>query len=91
LALRALDEGALLEATGTHYPPFYLALNALTWAHAFEDAERHFQAALADARRRGSALGFAITSHFRAAIAWQRGALVDVEADARSALAQNAP
>ncbi len=90
-ALSALGDGALLQATGTHYPPFYLALNALTWIHAFEDAERHFKAALVDARRRGSGIGFAITSHFRTAIWWQRGALAELEADARSALAQNAP
>jgi DNA-binding CsgD family transcriptional regulator len=91
LALRALGEGELLEATGTHYPPFYRPLNALIWAHAFEEAERHVQAALADARRRGSEVGFAITSHFRAALGWQRGALAELEADARAALALNAP
>jgi hypothetical protein len=33
----------------------------------------------------------AITSHFRTSICWQRGALAELEADARSALAQNAP
>jgi DNA-binding CsgD family transcriptional regulator len=91
LALRALGNGELLEATGTHYPPSYLPLNALSCAHAFEDAERHFQAALADARSRGSEVGFAVTSHFRAALCWQRGALAELEADAHTALALHAP
>ena len=91
LALRALGDGALLEATGTHYPPSYLPLNALSCAHAFEDAERHFQAALADARSRGSEVGFAVTSHFRAALCWQRGALAELEADAHTALALHSP
>ena len=91
LALRALGDGALLEATGTHYPPSYLPLNALSSAHAFEDAERHFQAALADARSRGSEVGLAVTSHFRAGLCWQRGALAELEADARTALALHAP
>jgi DNA-binding CsgD family transcriptional regulator/predicted negative regulator of RcsB-dependent stress response len=91
LALQALGDGELLEATGTHYPPFYLALNTLARAHAFEDAERHFQAALADARRRGSEAGFAVTSHFRAALCWQRGALSELEADAHAAFALHGP
>jgi DNA-binding CsgD family transcriptional regulator len=87
LALQALGDGELLEATGTHYSPFCLPLGALIWAHAFDDAERHLQAALADARRRGSGVGFALMSHFRAALCWQRGALAELEADARAALA----
>jgi DNA-binding NarL/FixJ family response regulator/predicted negative regulator of RcsB-dependent stress response len=91
LALRALGEGELLEATGTHYPPFYLPLNALIWSHAFEDAERHFEAALRDSRNRGSEVGFAVTSHFRTSLWWYRGALAELEADARAALDHSAP
>jgi DNA-binding CsgD family transcriptional regulator/predicted negative regulator of RcsB-dependent stress response len=86
LALGALGEGELLEVTGAHHPPLYLALNTLIFAHAIEDAERHLQAALDDARRRGSAGGFVLASHFRAAVRWQRGALVELEADAQAAL-----
>lgn len=36
-------------------------------------------------------IGFAITSHFRAAICWQRGALTELEAEARAVLSRNAP
>jgi hypothetical protein len=59
LALRALGHGELLAATGAHNPPLYLALNTLIFAHALEDAERHCQAGLRDARGRGSEAGFA--------------------------------
>jgi DNA-binding CsgD family transcriptional regulator len=91
LALRALGSGEFLEATGAHYPPFYLALNALLWTHAVEDAERHFRAALQDARSRGSEVGFAIASHFRTRLRWDCGALAELEADAHAALALSAP
>ena len=86
LALLALGEGELLEVTGAHNPPLYLALNTLIFAHAVEDAERHVQAALSDACRRGSEGGFVLASHFRAAICWQRGMLAELEADAHAAL-----
>jgi DNA-binding CsgD family transcriptional regulator len=85
-ALRALGEQSLLEATGPDYVPFSLPLIALIWSHAFEDAERHLQAALADACRRGSESGFAVTSHWRAVLSWRRGALGELEADPRAPL-----
>jgi DNA-binding CsgD family transcriptional regulator len=88
LALKTLGEGELLDAVGSHDPTFYVPVGALIWSHAFADAERHLQAALDEARRRGSEVGFAIASHFRAALCWQRGMLAELEADARAALAR---
>jgi DNA-binding CsgD family transcriptional regulator len=86
LALRALGDGELLAATGAHDPTFYAPVASLIWSHAFADAERHLQAALEDARRRGSKVGFATASRYRAALCWQRGMLAELEADARAAL-----
>jgi DNA-binding CsgD family transcriptional regulator/predicted negative regulator of RcsB-dependent stress response len=87
LALCALGDGELLAATGAHDPTFYASIAPLIWSHAFEDAERQSEAALDDARRRGSEAGFATASHFRTALWWQRGMLAELEADARAALA----
>ena len=47
-------------------------------------------AALEDARRRGSILGFALTSCFRAHNFFRRGLISDCDADARAALAAGA-
>jgi len=88
LALRALGDGELLAAAGAHNPIFYTSASPLIWSHALADAERHLQAALDDARRRGSEVGFATASHYRAALRWQRGLLAELEADARAALAR---
>jgi DNA-binding NarL/FixJ family response regulator len=87
MALRALGDGELLAVTGADDPAWYLSISPLIWGHAFGDAERHCRAALDDARRRGSELGFATASNFRAALRWQRGMLAELEADARAALA----
>ncbi len=88
LALRALGDGELLATAGAHKPAFYQSIAPLICSHAFEDAERYCQAALNDARRRGSEVGFAVTSHCRAMLCWQRGMLAELEADARAALAR---
>jgi DNA-binding CsgD family transcriptional regulator/predicted negative regulator of RcsB-dependent stress response len=90
LALQALGDGELLEATGAHYQPLYFALNGLIGAHAFDDAERHLEAVLRDARRRGSEGGFVAASNARAGLWWRRGALAELEADARAALDREA-
>ena len=87
LARRSLGAGELLAATGAHDPTYYSALAPLVWTQDLDVADRHLEAALEDARRRGSEVGFATASHFRAVLWWQRGMLADVEADARAALA----
>lgn len=88
LALRALGDGELLAATGAHVPSLYGPLNALLWSHTFTAAERQFQAALGDARERGSEVGYAIASTFRSVLCWYRGMLAEVEADSQAALAR---
>jgi DNA-binding CsgD family transcriptional regulator/predicted negative regulator of RcsB-dependent stress response len=88
LALRAFGDGELLAATGAHDPTFYLSIGPLIWSCAFEDAEARFRAVLDDAGRRGSEVGFATASDFRAVLRWRRGNLAELEADARAALAR---
>jgi DNA-binding CsgD family transcriptional regulator len=91
LALRALGHGELLAATGAHAPPLYMALNALTWAYALDEAQHHLDAAIQAARADGSEDGYTAALHFRTPVWWFRGALADVEADARAALDRPAP
>ncbi len=73
LALRALDDGALLAAETSDAPVLYLATNALTLCERFDAAEAAFAEVVAEAHARGSALGFAIASCFRADAANRRG------------------
>ncbi|HWM12161.1 MAG TPA: AAA family ATPase, partial [Solirubrobacteraceae bacterium] len=65
LAQRALAEGALISEESSDSPACYLALHALVTADAVTDAQRDLDRSLADARRRGSALGVASASMFR--------------------------
>jgi DNA-binding CsgD family transcriptional regulator len=73
LARRAYAGGALLAAETSDAPTLYLATNALTLCEQFADAEHAFADVIAEARGRGSALGFAIASCFRADAANRRG------------------
>ena len=87
LATRALDEGRLLAEQTADSPVFYLAANTLVYADALDDAVAVFDAAVADAQRRGSLRGFGMASCWRAgAHAW-RGAIPAAIADARATLA----
>ncbi|HEV2772342.1 MAG TPA: AAA family ATPase [Thermoleophilaceae bacterium] len=69
-----------------HSPPLNEAAYALMVADHFEPAERFLAQALADARRRGSIVGFATASCWRSYLAFRRGALPEAEAEARSGL-----
>ncbi len=73
LARRAYADGALLAAETSDAPTLYLATNALTLCEQFADAERAFADVIAEARGRGSALGFVIASCFRADAANRSG------------------
>jgi len=73
LARRALDGGALLRAETSDSPTLYLATNALTLCEQFAEVDGVFADAIEEARTRGSALGFAIASCFRADAANRRG------------------
>ena len=67
-------------------PPLNEAAFALVIADRFDPAERFYANALADARRRGSAVGFATASCWRAFLAFRRGSVAEAEAEARSGL-----
>jgi DNA-binding CsgD family transcriptional regulator len=87
LARRALGGGQLLAEVGPESATLTFALNALAIADALDEAVAACDAALEQARARGSALGFALASASRSWTHFRRGALVDAEADARAALA----
>ena len=86
LAERAFADGRLLDELGPESPLYYLAANALAGAGSLQLATRWCHSAIAEARRRGSLVGFALASCIRAAVQLARGALADAEADARAGL-----
>jgi DNA-binding CsgD family transcriptional regulator len=87
LAVRALAGGALLDVETSDGLTYYLAVWALTVAEDIQTAELALTAAIEDARRRGSVLGFATACHFRAIAVLRRGRVDDAAADAGNALA----
>src|SRR5262249_51157534 len=76
---------------GPAQPAVYLPASASLWADELDAAIRRLTEILTESRRRGSVSGFVDASHFRAIAWWRRGALLEVEADARNALEQGAP
>jgi DNA-binding CsgD family transcriptional regulator len=66
-----------------HFP---IAAFTLMCADDFDAAETLLAAGMADAQRRGSAVGFSQASAYRAMVALRRGALGDAEADARAGI-----
>jgi hypothetical protein len=86
-AVRALANGALLDDHTSDGLPYYLAVWALTLAEDIQMAELAVTAAIEDARRRGSVLGFATACHLRATAVLRRGRVDGAAADAGNALA----
>src|SRR5690606_579580 len=64
----------------------YLATNTLTLCECFAEVEEIFAAVIEEARARGSALGFAIASCFRADAANRRGDPVAARAHAQASV-----
>jgi len=58
----------------------------LAFSDRFDDARRVYDAALGDARSRGSVFAFALAYHLRGGAAYLRGSLADAEADLRLAI-----
>jgi DNA-binding CsgD family transcriptional regulator len=85
-AERALGGGRLLAEAGVESPAFWYATTALILADAFERADEVLEAALSDARFRGSTVGLALGFCFRALLRYRTGQLAEAEADARQAL-----
>ena len=86
MARESLAGGRLLALLGPEDPCIYLPLNALALCEELDEARAGFDAAIAAARERGSALGFAIASCFRSQVHLRRGDVPRSEADARAAV-----
>ncbi|MDQ4048972.1 MAG: LuxR C-terminal-related transcriptional regulator, partial [Actinomycetota bacterium] len=86
LAERALGGGRLISEVSADSMSLYFAINALWLCDRYEQAERELAAALADARARGSLLGFALASGFRSQLRYREGLPADAAADARAAI-----
>ena len=82
------DNGRLLAEESSEELPATLAVYALVHTDDLERAHELSEAMLADARRRGSVLGFINASSLRGLVALRRGALAEAEADTRAALEQ---
>lgn len=85
-AERALAKGQLLEDQLPDGPALYMALDVLVDAERFELFDAVLARAFADAAKRGSLLGFASASTFRAQGHWYRGSVAEASAEATSGL-----
>jgi DNA-binding CsgD family transcriptional regulator len=85
-ARRALADGRLLSEVGSESPSYWYAVTGLVLADACEMAEPAVEAALVDARRRGSKLGSALGYCFRSLLEYRTGRLREAESDARHAI-----
>lgn len=85
-ARRALAGGRLLAAAGSDNFGFGMTLAALISADELDEARTICEAALADARARGSAFGFGLTCLFGCGIELRAGDVRECEAHARAAL-----
>ena len=86
LLARGLDGGAFLADEGSESASLSQALCAFVFLDRLDEAAAEVDAMLADARRRGSVLGFTAGAALRAFVLARRGDLVGAEADLRSAL-----
>jgi DNA-binding CsgD family transcriptional regulator len=86
LVERALDQGRLIESESGEALEITWAARALTFIDELDPADRLVDEMVADSRRRGSVMGYAAASAWRAAIALRRGLITPAEADARSAI-----
>ncbi len=86
LAERAVAGGRLLTELGSESPTFFCVPNALLYSDCLEPARYWVNQAMADARQRRSAAGYAWASSLQAELSYRVGELADAEADARAAL-----
>ncbi len=86
LAERALADGALLAELGSEGPDLNAIAMSLIWADRVDTATELLDAALLQARERGSRFGFGHVSFLRSELAFHQGALREAEADARASL-----
>jgi DNA-binding NarL/FixJ family response regulator len=86
LARRALADGHFLGEEGSDAVSVCHAARVLMVAGEFEEADSFLEAALADARRRGSSVDFGLTSGVRALLALRTDDVEGAEAAARAAI-----
>jgi DNA-binding CsgD family transcriptional regulator len=86
LAGRALGDGALLEEESAEGMGFYLATAVLYWSDAYQQDLAALDAAIADAQRRGSVLGFAMASYSKGMVLLRQGRLHPAATELEAAL-----
>ncbi|HVE69124.1 MAG TPA: AAA family ATPase, partial [Solirubrobacteraceae bacterium] len=86
-ARAALGGQRLLEEDTADGVAFHQAVAALAWADDIEGALDALAAAVTDARRRGTAFGYANAAHARAAVHLLAGNVEEAHTDARVAMA----
>ena len=86
LVERGLDHGRLIDSESAEAIEITWAARALTFVDELDRADRLVDEMLADARKRGSVMGYATACAWRAAIALRRGQIPLAEAEARSAV-----
>jgi DNA-binding CsgD family transcriptional regulator len=86
MAREALAGGQLVAALGPEDSNLYLAPNTLALCEQLDEAAEVFDAAIAAARERGSALGFTVASCFRSQVHYRWGDVRRAESDARAAV-----
>jgi len=86
LVERGLDGGRLIESESAEAIEVTWAARALTFTDELDAGDRLVEEMFADSRRRGSVMGYATASAWRAAIALRRGLVDQAEADARTAV-----
>lgn len=82
----ALRDGTLVSSQTADGPGVYWAATALLGCGEFAAAIREMDAAVEDARRRGSVFAFTIASGMRAWSLLAAGRLIEAESDARAAI-----
>jgi DNA-binding CsgD family transcriptional regulator len=86
IARRALGDGEMIDEAGSESLPYSMALQVLFGGDDLDGCDRQLDHALADARTRGSVIGFVMVSNYRANVAGRRGALRTAEAEAMSSI-----
>jgi DNA-binding CsgD family transcriptional regulator len=86
LVERGLDQGRLMEAESAEAIEVTWAARVLTFIDELDRADRLLEEMVADARKRGSVMGYAIAVAWRAAVELRRGLVAAADADARAAV-----
>jgi DNA-binding CsgD family transcriptional regulator len=86
LVERGLDDGRFVESESAESIEVTWASRVLLFADELDRADRLFDLMALDSRKRGSVMGYATTSAWRADLALRQGSISTAEAEARSAM-----